>query len=91
MIKVYSKPNCTFCTKAKSLLEKLDFAFDVIEVGKDISVEDLHKVLKKPVRSVPQVVIDDQLIGGYNELKEHFVNEKLINFEGELINENTSV
>jgi hypothetical protein len=30
-------------------------------------------------------MIDDKLIGGFNELKEHFVNEGKINFKGDLV------
>jgi hypothetical protein len=30
-------------------------------------------------------MIDDELIGGFNELKEHFVNEGKINFKGDLV------
>jgi hypothetical protein len=29
--------------------------------------------------------MDDKHIGGYNELKEHFINEGKINFKGEKI------
>ena len=34
---------------------------------------------------ISQIMFDDNLIGGFNELKEHFVNEGKINFKGELV------
>ena len=54
-------------------------------VSKDLSIDELFKVLGKQVRTIPQIVMDDKHIGGYNELKEHFINEGKINFKGEKI------
>ena len=54
-------------------------------VTKDISVDELYKALGKQVRTIPQIVMNDKHIGGYNELKEHFINEGKINFKGEKI------
>ena len=41
----------------------------------------------KPVRTMPQIKIDGQLIGGYNQLVEHFADQKKVNYKGELIGE----
>jgi glutaredoxin len=45
----------------------------------------LYKALGKQVRTIPQIVMNDVHIGGYNELKEHFINEGKINFKGEKV------
>jgi glutaredoxin len=34
---------------------------------------------------MPQVKIDDNLVGGYNQLIEYFADKGLVNFKGELI------
>ena len=52
---------------------------------KDLSIDELYKVLGKQVRTIPQIVMNGTHIGGYNELKEHFINEGKINFKGEKI------
>ena len=78
MITVYSKPNCAYCEKAKYLLKNLGLEYEEKVVSKDLSIDELFKVLGKQVRTIPQ-------IGGYNELKEHFINEGKINFKGEKI------
>jgi len=41
----------------------------------------------KPVRTMPQIKIDGELIGGYNQLIEHFADKGKVNFKGELISE----
>ena len=85
MITVYSKPNCPYCDKAKYLLKSLGLQYEEKVVTKDLSVEELYKVLDKQVRTIPQIVIDKNHIGGYNELKEYFINEGKINYKGEVI------
>ena len=84
---VYSKDNCPFCVKAKGLLDKLKVNYTTKNVGQDITLEELYKELKKQVRSVPQIVINGELIGGYNQLVEHLCDLKLINFKGDKVEE----
>ena len=84
---VYSKDNCPFCVKAKGLLDKLKVNYTTKNVGQDITLEELYKELKKQVRSVPQTVINGELIGGYNQLVEHLCDLKLINFKGDKVEE----
>ena len=85
MITVYSKPNCPYCVKAKYLLETLGLQYEEKIVTKDLSIDELYKVLGKQVRTIPQIVMSGTHVGGYNELKEHFLNEGKINFKGEKI------
>ncbi len=85
MITVYSKPNCPYCDKAKYLLKSLGLQYEEKIVTKDLSVEELYEALGKQVRTIPQIVINKDHIGGYNELKEHFINKGIINFKGEII------
>ena len=85
MITVYSKPNCPYCDKAKYLLKSLGLQYEEKIVTKDLSVEELYETLGKQVRTIPQIVINKDHIGGYNELKEHFINKGIINFKGEII------
>ena len=56
-------------------LEK-DFESDPSKMIEDIG---------KPVRTMPQVKIDDKLVGGYNQLIEYFADKGLVNFKGEII------
>jgi glutaredoxin len=85
VITVYSKPNCPYCDKAKYLLKSLGLQYEEKIVTKDLSVEELYEALGKQVRTIPQIVINKDHIGGYNELKEHFINKGIINFKGEII------
>ena len=84
-VTVYSKPACQFCDKAKALLTQLKIEYTEMVVTKDISLEELFEELGKTVRTIPQIVIDENHIGGFNELREHFVDKGMINYKGELL------
>jgi len=86
-ITIYSKPNCVFCEKAKSMVKKLGFEYEEKMFGKDFKTPDeLFEAVGKQVRTMPQIIIDDKHIGGYNELVEYYTDKGLVNFKGEKIN-----
>ena len=85
-IEIYSKPNCTYCVKAKNLVKTLGFEYKEKMFGKDFkSPEELYEAVGKQVRTMPQIMIDDVLVGGYNQLVEFMADKGLTNFKGEKI------
>ena len=88
-ITVYSKNNCVFCTKAKALLKNLGLEYEEKSLEKDFG-SDPSKLIEdigKNVRTMPQIKIDGELIGGYNQLVEYFNDKGKVNFKGEIISE----
>jgi len=68
-VTVYSKTYCPFCVRAKKLLESKGVSFEEIMV--DDQPELFNELKKKSgMMTVPQIFINDQLIGGYTELAE---------------------
>ena len=66
-IEVYSTPNCPFCVSAKALLKSKNLSFQEIDVSNDS--ESLQKMVKlSGLRTVPQIFINNQSIGGFDEL-----------------------
>ena len=49
------------------------------------SPQKMLEDIGKPVRTMPQIKIDDKLVGGYNQLIEYFTDKGLVNFKGEVI------
>tara|TARA_A100001388_G_scaffold35901_1_gene22923 strand:- start:104 stop:376 length:273 start_codon:yes stop_codon:yes gene_type:complete len=88
-IVVYSKNNCVFCSKAKALLKNLGLEYEEKTLEKDFDYDPskLIEDIGKNVRTMPQIKIDGQLIGGYNQLVEHFADQKKVNYKGEIISE----
>ena len=84
-ITVYTKDNCVYCEKAKALLKGLDLSFTEKKYGKGFNTpEELFEAVGKKVRTMPQIMIDNELVGGYNQLVEYYNNKGLVNFKGEL-------
>ena len=86
-IVIYSKNNCQFCTKAKQLVSKLGLEYEEKSLEKDFGSDPVKLIedIGKQVRTMPQVKIDDKLVGGYNQLVEYFADKGLVNFKGEKI------
>ena len=65
---IWSKPDCTFCVRAKYEFDKRGIEYTEKMIGfNGITKEDLLSVVPN-ARSVPQIFIDGKHIGGYNEL-----------------------
>ena len=83
---IYSKPNCVYCDKSKDLVKGLGMTYEEKMFGKDFkSPEELYEAVGKQVRTMPQIKIDDVLIGGYNQLVEFLADKGLVNYKGEKI------
>jgi glutaredoxin 3 len=67
---VWSKYNCPFCDQAKALLTQKGIEFEERKIGDGYTKEDLLEAIPN-ARTVPQIFLDNQLIGGFTELKLH--------------------
>ncbi len=65
---MYTKENCPYCRKAKTLLKEKGREFVEIDVARDS--KQLQEMLAKSRgrKTVPEIFIDGELIGGYDEL-----------------------
>ena len=68
--RVWSKHMCPYCDQAKALLTLKGIAFEEKKIGSGYTREDLLEAVPT-ARTVPQIFIDEQLIGGFTELKQH--------------------
>jgi glutaredoxin len=82
---LYSKDNCGYCVKAKSLLNNLGLTYTEKKIENFLTTEALYEEIGKQVRSMPQIKINGELVGGYNQLIEYLMDKKLVNFKGEPI------
>jgi glutaredoxin len=67
---VWSKNDCQQCDQAKALLEQQGIEFEERRIGDGWSREELLEYVPS-ARSVPQIFINDQLIGGFTELQKY--------------------
>lgn len=68
-IRMYGTETCSFCTAARMLLKKKGVDYEEVLVGRD---SDARKEMERLSgrRTVPQIFIDEQSIGGFDELYE---------------------
>jgi glutaredoxin 3 len=67
---VWSKDACTFCDQAKNLLKLKNIEYEERNISRDWTREQLLEAVPN-ARTVPQIFLDDQLIGGFTELRKH--------------------
>lgn len=66
-VEVYTTSYCPFCVRAKTLLKGKGIDFKEINMdGKDQELKALKA--KTGLMTVPQIFINDELIGGYSDL-----------------------
>jgi glutaredoxin len=68
-VEIYSKSNCAFCDKAKHYFAQNN----VLYLEHNVEIPETFDSLmqRNPnARTMPQIFIDDELIGGYTDLVE---------------------
>ena len=65
---VWSKYNCPYYDQAKALLTQRNIAYEERKIGDGYSREELLEAVPN-ARTVPQIFINNQLIGGFTELR----------------------
>ncbi len=76
-VKIYSTGTCPICDKTKTLLNKWHIPYEEVRV--DLSREELKEMLEKTehARTVPQILVRGQWIGGFSELTEMHMDGEL--------------
>jgi len=72
-VTVYTRDLCGYCDAAKNLLRTMNVRFDEAKIGTDVTREELLEVAPK-AKTVPQIVINQKLIGGYDDLCAYIEN-----------------
>jgi glutaredoxin len=70
---VWSKPACPYCDQAKALLKMKGIEYEEKIIGDGYLKEDLLEAVPG-ARSVPQIILDGELVGGFPELKKRLEN-----------------
>lgn len=68
-VEIYSTLFCPYCARAKSLLEKKGVEYINIDVIEDTSKRDEMVARSGGRRTVPQIFIDGEHIGGSDDLQ----------------------
>jgi len=67
-VEIYSKPQCPFCVQAKALAEREGHELTYKMLDEDFDRETLMETFPG-ARTFPQIIVDDEKIGGFTEFK----------------------
>ena len=67
-VEIYTKWTCGFCHRAKKLLESKGVAFEEYDISMGGPKREEMMQRKPDARTVPQIFINDQPIGGSDDL-----------------------
>jgi len=71
---VWSKDQCPYCDQAKALLKSRNIEFEERNVSQDWTREQLLEAVPT-ARTVPQIFLNEELVGGFNELRTRLTTE----------------
>jgi glutaredoxin len=70
---VWSKDQCPYCDQAKNLLKMKGIEFEERNVSHNWTREQLLEAVPN-ARTVPQIFLDEELVGGFTELRRRLTN-----------------
>jgi glutaredoxin 3 len=76
-VEVYTTTYCPFCTRAKNLLKSKGVAFVEIDVTDDDALRAKMVEMSGGRRTVPEIFINGEIVGGFDDLKALDDEEKL--------------
>lgn len=65
---IWSRYHCTFCDQAKALLKQKGIPFEEKKIGDGYTKEELLEAVPT-ARTLPQIFLNEEYVGGYQELK----------------------
>ena len=72
---VWSKDQCPYCDQAKALLKSRNIEFEERNIMHGWTKEQLLEAVPN-ARTVPQIFLDEELVGGFTELRTKLIESK---------------
>lgn len=67
-IEIFSTASCPYCVAAKNLLKSKGLTWSEVRVDVDLAQRATMLARSGGMRTVPQIFINDEHVGGYDEL-----------------------
>jgi len=71
-IVVWSRNNCPYCVRAKNLLSVKGLEYEERNISEGVWSREQLLEACPGARTVPQIVMNDTVIGGYDQLEVYF-------------------
>jgi glutaredoxin len=74
---IYTKSGCENCDKAKKLLEKEETVIfncdQMLKNNRAEFIKSMELKIRRPFKTFPVIFIDDDYLGGYEDLASHLI------------------
>lgn len=81
---IYTKSQCSFCVKSKTLLKAEPFTMidcdEYVIEDKESFLKFIENLIGKSYRMFPMIFYDGEFLGGFAETKEHYEKQKAFEF-----------
>ena len=78
MITIYGRDVCAYCIRAKTLAEKEGYVYRTVDINDDI-LDKIEYLMGFKPRTVPQIFVNEQYVGGYNQFRDWHINRSQSN------------
>lgn len=66
-VEIFTAPHCDYCIAAKELLDKYGVSYTEIDITDKERLAEFRDLLPR-VKCIPQIFMDGQHVGGYEDL-----------------------
>lgn len=71
-VTIYGRMSCGFCVAARNLCERKGYDYRFVDmIAEGLSKEELARQIGRPVHTVPQILVGQQYIGGYDQFSSY--------------------
>lgn len=75
-VTIYGRMSCGFCAMARQLCDQKGFDHEFVDMpALGMSKEDVAEKIGHPVRTVPQILVGKEYVGGFDEFS-RFVSSR---------------
>lgn len=71
-VEVFGKEDCTYCSRAKALLEQKNISYEYYDVEAEPALKESMMQRSGGYQKVPQIFIDNEFVAGYDGLRDWF-------------------
>ena len=68
---IYTRNNCVWCDRAKNLLKINNLEYEEVDLSDDVLRENFYKKFNNSIKTMPQIFIDNNRIGGFEALVDY--------------------
>lgn len=78
-VEIYTRDNCVWCVRAKELFALHQINYKEYKLNVDYTKDELIDIIKRSVNvTVPQILVDGHLVGGYDNLVQYMEDHGII-------------